>query len=61
MWDDLMRAMCLMLVFEGLLPAVAPLRWRSSVLALAQADPATIRKVGIVCMLAGAGMLYLFH
>ncbi len=61
MWDDLMRAMCLMLVFEGLLPAVAPQRWRMSALALAQTEPATIRKVGIVCMLAGAGMLYLIH
>lgn len=61
MWDDLLRALCLMLVLEGLLPAVAPLRWRTSVLILAQADPRTIRKTGIVCMLAGAGLLYLIH
>ena len=61
MWDDLMRAMCLMLVLEGLLPAVAPQRWRTAVQAFAQADPAFIRKAGIACMLAGAGLLYLIH
>jgi uncharacterized protein YjeT (DUF2065 family) len=59
MWDDLMRAMCLMLVLEGLLPAIAPDRWREMVSGLGQANPEGIRQVGIACMVLGAGVLYL--
>jgi uncharacterized protein YjeT (DUF2065 family) len=61
MWEDLMRAACLMLVMEGLLPAIAPERWRQTVAGLATANPATIRKVGISCMLLGATALFFYH
>lgn len=61
MWDDLTRAMCLMLVFEGLLPAMAPERWKFTVSQLAQADSGTIRSVGLFCMTLGAGALFLLQ
>lgn len=61
MWDDLMRAGCLMLVIEGLLPAIAPERWRQTVSTMAQTDARTVRKVGIACMVAGASLLYFYH
>lgn len=61
MWDDLTRALCLMLVFEGLLPAVAPARWQETVSRLGTADPRVIRQAGVACMLAGAGLLYLVN
>lgn len=60
MWDDLMRAACLMLVMEGLLPAVAPERWRQTVSSLALAETTTIRKIGVGCMLVGASALYFY-
>ena len=61
MWDDLTRAMCLMLVFEGLLPAIAPERWQAAITQVARADIRTIRQVGVACMLAGTGLLYLVN
>lgn len=61
MWDDLMRAACLMLVMEGLLPAIAPERWRQTVSSMAQAEASTIRKIGIGCMIAGAAALFFYH
>lgn len=61
MWDDLMRAACLMLVIEGFLPAIAPDRWRQTVSNLASANTSTIRRIGIACMLAGASTLFFFH
>jgi len=61
MWDDLMRATCLMLVLEGLLPAIAPQRWQFTVAQLAQAHPSTVRTVGLVCMIAGALALFALH
>lgn len=59
MGQDLLAALCLVLVFEGLLPFLAPGRWREMVLALAQANERTIRLIGLVSMLVGVGLLYL--
>lgn len=61
MWDDFYRAMCLMLVFEGLLPFLAPARWRQMVSSLSDADDRTLRIVGLGCMLTGAGLLFLVN
>ena len=54
MGDDLFRAFCLMLVLEGLLPALAPARWWDMVSELGQANPQTIRQIGVTSMLLGA-------
>ena len=49
MWDDLMRATC------------APRRWQFTVIQLAQAQPATVRIVGLLCMIIGALALFALH
>lgn len=59
MLDDFLAALCLVLVIEGLVPFLAPLGWRNRVLALAQADEKTIRAIGLISMLLGAGLLFL--
>ena len=46
MWLDLAQAFCLMLVLEGIMPFLAPGRWRN------------MRIMGLVSMLLGAGALY---
>ncbi|MCB1615216.1 MAG: DUF2065 domain-containing protein [Pseudomonadales bacterium] len=61
MWDDLFRAMCLMLVLEGLLPFIAPGRWREMVQTLGNTNDRTIRMIGLGSMLTGAFMLYLIN
>jgi hypothetical protein len=59
MAQDFFVAMCLVLVIEGLLPALVPGRWRALVLSLVSVDERTIRLVGLSSMLIGAGLLYL--
>ncbi|HBD13395.1 MAG TPA: DUF2065 domain-containing protein [Porticoccaceae bacterium] len=59
MGQDLLAALCLVLVIEGMLPFLAPGRWRNLILTLADADERTIRLTGFVMMLLGAGLLYL--
>lgn len=59
MWDDFLRAFALMLVFEGMLPFVAPQRWRQMVVVIGQMNDSTLRKVGLASMLAGLAVLYL--
>jgi uncharacterized protein len=59
MWLDLAKALCLVLVIEGIMPFVAPARWRSLVQMMAQIDDRTMRIVGLVSMVVGAGLLFL--
>jgi uncharacterized protein YjeT (DUF2065 family) len=59
MWVDLGRAFCLMLVLEGIMPFLAPARWRNMASLLAQVDDRSMRIMGLVSMLLGAGALYL--
>ncbi|KJS09046.1 MAG: hypothetical protein VR73_03525 [Gammaproteobacteria bacterium BRH_c0] len=59
MWLDLAQALCLVLVIEGIIPFVAPARWRKLVQSMAQIDDRTMRIVGFVSMVVGAGLLFL--
>ncbi len=51
-------AVALMLVFEGLLPFVAPARWREVFRKLAELSDGQIRFFGLVSLVSGA-VLYL--
>jgi uncharacterized protein YjeT (DUF2065 family) len=59
MWYELARAFCLMLVLEGIMPFVAPARWRKVAEMLARVDDKSMRITGLVSMLTGAGLLFL--
>ena len=59
MWDELAKAFCLMLVLEGVMPFVAPARWRNMAEMLARVDDRTMRIIGLASMLLGAGLLFL--
>ncbi|MCV6604490.1 MAG: DUF2065 domain-containing protein [Porticoccaceae bacterium] len=60
-WQSLLQAICLMLVLEGILPFLAPDRWRNMAKMLAQVDDRTMRIMGLVSMLIGAGLLFLLR
>lgn len=60
-WLDLARAFCLMLVLEGIMPFLAPSRWRNMAAILAQIDDRSMRRMGLVSMLLGAGALYFIN
>lgn len=59
MWYELAKAFCLMLVLEGVMPFIAPGRWRNVAEKLAQVDDRTMRIIGLASMLIGAGALFL--
>ena len=61
MWHDLAVAFCLMLVIEGIIPFLAPRRWRSMVEYLAEIDDRSMRIMGLVSMLIGTGLLYIIN
>ncbi len=61
MWHDLAVAICLMLVIEGIIPFLAPSRWRAMVEYLAEIDDRGMRIMGLVSMLIGTAVLYLIN
>jgi uncharacterized protein YjeT (DUF2065 family) len=61
MLHELAVAFCLMLVIEGMLPFLAPGRWRRMLEAVEKVDDNTVRMLGLGSMLAGVGLLYLIN
>ncbi|MEZ5525750.1 MAG: DUF2065 domain-containing protein [Pseudomonadales bacterium] len=60
-WHELAVAACLMLVLEGILPFVAPQRWRKMIEYAAHTDDRSMRLIGLACMLIGVVLLYLVN
>ncbi|HMU90444.1 MAG: DUF2065 domain-containing protein [Pseudomonadales bacterium] len=60
-WHELLVALCLLLVLEGILPFVAPEQWRGLLQQIARLDRRAIRLLGLGSMLTGAGLLHLIN
>ena len=58
MASDLLTALALVLIIEGLLPGLAPSTWLKVMSDAAKLGPQGIRIAGIVSMLAGALLLF---
>ena len=56
---DLLAALCLVLVFEGLLPFVNPQAWRRTIRQVADFDDKTLRIIGVISMIVGLLLLQL--
>jgi len=54
-----LAALALMLVFEGILPFLNPGRFRNMLRMLNEMDDRLVRRIGLVSMIAGLGLLYL--
>lgn len=61
MLHELAVAFCLMLVIEGILPFIAPKRWRNLILMLDEVDDNTMRLIGLGSMLTGTVILLLIN
>ena len=58
MWQDILTAVALLLVFEGVMPFLSPTRFRKTLLAASQMNDSTLRVVGLASMLGGIVLLY---
>ena len=61
MWHQLAVAVALIFVIEGMMPFIAPGRWRNMVKLMAELDDRTMRSMGLFSMLLGLGLLYLVN
>ena len=61
MWHEIAIAFCLMLVIEGIIPFLAPNRWRRMLMMLDQIDDNTMRWIGLASMLTGTVLLLIIN
>ncbi|MDB2383452.1 DUF2065 domain-containing protein [Porticoccaceae bacterium] len=61
MLEDIGRAIALMLIFEGIMPFAAPNRWRETALVLATVNERSMRLIGLVSMVIGLLLLWLWR
>ena len=59
MWGDLLAAIALVLVIEGILPFINPQGLRKTLQMMSELDDRSLRWLGLVSMLAGVGLLYI--
>lgn len=59
MWSDLLAALGLMLVMEGIMPFLNPRRVRELMRQISDMDERVLRVFGVVAMVIGLGLLYL--
>lgn len=58
LWNDLLAAIALLLIIEGVLPFVNPASVRLRMLQIAELSDAAFRGVGLFSMLAGLLLLW---
>lgn len=61
MWDELFKALALVLVIEGIMPFISPHKWRQTMLQAGQLPDNILRGIGLVSMLSGVILLYTMH
>ncbi len=59
MSQDLLAALCLVLIIEGLLPFAAPRQWRDAARMASEAHDRTVRMLGAGAIIVGAIALHL--
>lgn len=60
-WNDLLSALALVLVIEGIMPFISPNGWRNTMQQATQLPDKTLRGIGFASMLLGAVLLYLMR
>lgn len=58
-WRELLRALALVMVIEGLLPFAAPSHWRRTLFTIAQFENRNMRLMGLASIVIGLVILQL--
>ena len=57
-WTEILTALALVLVIEGMLPFISPARYRRMVTEITQLKDGQIRNIGLAVMLIGLVLLF---
>ncbi|MGI9232297.1 MAG: DUF2065 domain-containing protein [Woeseiaceae bacterium] len=57
-WTEILTALALVFVIEGMLPFISPAKYRQMVAEVTRLSDSSIRNVGLVVMVAGLLLLF---
>ena len=57
-WTEILTALALVFVIEGMLPFISPAKYRQMVAEITRLSDNSIRNVGLIVMVAGLLLLY---
>jgi uncharacterized protein YjeT (DUF2065 family) len=60
MWDNMLKALGVVLIVEGLWPFISPARWRTLLLRVAAMDDRILRLSAVVSIVIGLVLLQIF-
>ena len=60
-WQDLIIAVGLLFVFEGIFPFLSPEKWRDFVRQIATQSDKNLRVMGLIFMIVGVVIITLMH
>ncbi len=60
-WEILLSAVALVLIVEGLLPAIAPEQYQKIMSRVINMEPQVLRYMGLAGLIAGALIMFLVH
>ncbi|MGI9249317.1 MAG: DUF2065 domain-containing protein [Woeseiaceae bacterium] len=58
-WSEILTALALVFVIEGMLPFISPSKYRQMVTEITRLSDSHIRNIGLVVMIAGLLLLFL--
>ncbi|MGB5469587.1 MAG: DUF2065 domain-containing protein [Woeseiaceae bacterium] len=58
-WKEILTAVALVLIIEGMLPFISPAKYRQMVAEIAQLADGQIRNIGLVVMIIGLLVLFI--
>lgn len=61
MWHDILIALALVMVIEGMLPFLNPNGMRNMMRMMSEMDDKSLRMTGLISMMIGVGVLYLVN
>ncbi len=61
MWHDLLVALALVMIIEGILPFLNPKGMRRVMRTMSEMEEKTLRMTGLISMLVGVAALYLIN
>ena len=60
-WSDLLAALALVMIIEGLIPFISPRGYKNTMQQLTSMPESTLRRIGFGLMLGGAVFLFLIR
>jgi hypothetical protein len=61
MWQELLTALSLFLILEGIIPFISPSKYTNFVERMSQLEDSNLRFIGLVSMLIGLLLLFLIR